>query len=407
MGRRSPYPEEFRNDAVALFRAAAGRRTYAAVASDIGVTGETLRSWVRQADEQAGRVGGRGRDSEAAESRDEELVRLRAELGRLRKAEKGVGARAGDPAAGGPVFREGDEGMTGRWTFISVHRADFGVQRICRVLRVSRSGFYRWLAGAEARAVRRADDDALVAEIREIHASHNGTYGVRRVHAELRGFGHTVNRKRVERLMRREGIEGRHLRRRKRTTVPDRLALTAPDLVRRDFTAGNLDEKWCGDITYVQVGGTWLYLACVLDICSRRVLGYSMATHMRTELVTDALTMAVATRSGRGEGVIFHADRGSQYTSAAFAQVSDHFGIRRSIGRVGSSYDNALAESFWQGLKREALRGALTTVRQARLEIFQWLTYYNTRRRHSSLGYLSPVEFEQQHQRGRRLTLAA
>ncbi|MFF0220526.1 IS3 family transposase [Streptomyces vinaceus] len=407
MGRRSPYPEEFRNDAVALFRAAAGRRTYAAVAADVGVTGETLRSWVRQADEQTGRAGGRSRDSEAAESRDEELVRLRAELGQLRKAEKGVGARAGDPASGGPVFREGDEGMTGRWTFISVHRADFGVQRICRVLRVSRSGFYRWLAGAEARSVRRADDDALVAEIREIHASHNGTYGVRRVHAELRGFGHTVNRKRVERLMRREGIEGRHLRRRKRTTVPDRLAPPAPDLVRRDFTAGNLDEKWCGDITYVQVGGTWLYLACVLDVCSRRVLGYSMATHMRTELVTDALTMAVATRGGRAEGVIFHADRGSQYTSAAFAQVSNHFGIRRSMGRVGSSYDNALAESFWQELKREALRGALTTVRQARLEIFQWLTYYNTRRRHSSLGYLSPVEFEQQHQRGRRLTLAA
>ncbi|MFE0704659.1 IS3 family transposase, partial [Streptomyces sp. NPDC058872] len=216
-----------------------------------------------------------------------------------------------------------------------------------------------------------------------------------------------VNRKRVERLMRREGIEGRHLRRRKRTTVPDRLAPPAPDLVRRDFTAGNLDEKWCGDITYVQVGGTWLYLACVLDICSRRVLDYSMATRMRTELVVDALTMAVATRGGQVEGVIFHADRGSPYTSAAFTQLSDRFGIRRSMGHVGSSYDNALAESFWQGLKREALRGALTTVRQARLEIFQWLTYYNTRKRHSSLGHLSPTEFKQQHQRGRRLTFAA
>jgi len=149
--------------------------------------------------------------------------------------------------------------------------------------------------------------------------------------------------------MRREGIEGRHLRQRKRTTVPDRLAPPTPDLVRRDFTAGTLDEKWCGDITYVQVGGTWLYVACVLDICSRRVLGWSMATHMRTESVVDALTMAVATRGGHAEGVIFHADRGPQNTSAAFAQVSDRFGIPRSMGRAGSRYDNALAGSFRQG----------------------------------------------------------
>ncbi len=297
--------------------------------------------------------------------------------------------------------------MTGRWDFISAHRADFGVQRICRVLGVSRSGCYRWPAGAEARQARRAADDALAAEIREIHADHKGTYGVRRVHAELRSFGHTVNCKRVERLMRREGIEGRHLRRRKRTTVPDRLAPPVPDLLWRGFTAADLDEKWCGDITYVQVGGTWLYLACVLDICSRRVLGWSTATHMRAEPVIDAMTTAVATRGGHVTGVIFHADRGSQYTSAAFAQVSGQLGIRRSMGRVGSSYDDALAESFRQGLRREAIPGPFTTVRQARPEIFQWLTYHKACRRHSSLGYLSPVEFEQQHQRGRRLTLAA
>ena len=169
------------------------------------------------------------------------------------------------------------------------------------------------------------------------------------------GFGHTVNRKRVERLMRREGIEGRHLRRRKRTTVPDRLAPPAPDLVRRDFTAADLDEKWCGDITYVQVGAAWLYVACVIDIRSRRVLGWSMAPHMRAELVIDALQAAVATRGGDVTGVIFHADHGSQYTSAAFAQVCDLHGIRRSMGRVGSSY---VCQSFRTGSRKDRVAPA-------------------------------------------------
>ena len=262
---------------------------------------------------------------------------------------------------------------TRRWDFVSDHAKTFGVQRIRRVLQISRSGYYRWIAGTAARAGRQSADAALVTEIREIHTGHKETYGVRRIHAELRGFGHTVNRKRVERLMRRHGIEGRHLRRRKRTTVPDRLAPPAPDLVHRDFSVGRLDEKWCGDITYVQVGGTWLYLACVLDICSRRVLGWSMASHMRAELVIDALKMAAATRGGHVEGVIFHADRGSQ-----------------------------------GGLKRETVhQRPFSTMSQARLEIFQWLTYHNARRRHSALNYLSPAEFERQYQEEHRPTLAA
>ena len=200
---------------MALYRVAAGRRTYAAVAADVGVTGETLRSGcVRPTSRRAGPAVARPSRTRVR------VARLRAELGRLRKAEAEWQLEREILRRAAQYFAKEIRAWTGRWDFISVHRADFGVQRDAGFL-VSRSGYYRWTAGASARAERRADDDALVAEIREIHADHRGTYGVRRVHAELRGFGHTVNRKRVERLMRREGIEGRHLHRRKRTTVPD------------------------------------------------------------------------------------------------------------------------------------------------------------------------------------------
>lgn len=291
---------------------------------------------------------------------------------------------------------------TCRWDFISTHRARFGVQRLCRVLGTSRSGYYRHLATAEARTERAAEEAATVAQIREIHAEHRGAYGAPRIHAELRELGVCINRKRVTRLMRGHRIVGRHLRRGRRTTIPDPQAAAVPDLIGRDFTADELDTRWCGDITYIPVGSSWLYLATVIDICSRRVVGWSIAEHMRTELVTDALNMAITTRGGVVDGVIFHSDRGSQYTSAMLAEFCAAHGIRRSRGRVGSSYDNALAESFFQSLKREWLHGRDTTSKaRTRLELFEWLSYYNRRRRHSALGYLAPTEFE------RRLTTSA
>jgi transposase InsO family protein len=225
----------------------------------------------------------------------------------------------------------------GRWDFISANRADFGVKRICRILGVSRAGYYRHLATEQDHAERQAEEKRTVSEIRALHAEHQGVYGAPRVHAELRARGRRINRQRVTRLMRITHIVGRHLRKKKRTTIADRTAPPAPDLVMRDFTADTLNTRWCRDITYIAVGATWLYLATVIDICSRMVVGWSITDHMRTSLVTDAVEMAVAARGGQVRGVVFHSDRGAQYSAAAFAEVCRRHGIRRSMGRVGSS----------------------------------------------------------------------
>lgn len=287
--------------------------------------------------------------------------------------------------------------MTGRWRFISDHRTLYGVQRLCRALGVSASGFYRWVQAAPARAARKAAEDELAARIEEIHSESNGAYGVPRVTRELRERLGRVNHKRVARVMRERGLAGRHLRRTVRTTVADRAAAPVPDLVGRDFTAAAPDTRWCGDITYLPVGGSWMYLATVIDMHSRRVVGWSLAEHMRAGLVVDAVRSAVGVRGGDVRGVVFHSDRGAQYTSAAFADACRRYGIRRSMGRVGSSYDNALAESFFATLKRELLYGSRWLTRsQARAEVFSWLAWYNRRRRHSALGYLSPADFERQ-----------
>ncbi|MFD6624291.1 IS3 family transposase [Streptomyces diastaticus] len=233
--------------------------------------------------------------------------------------------------------------MTSRWRFISDHHLEYGIQRLCRIFRVSRSGFYRWRTAAPARRERAEAEMALTEQIQAIQGAAKGAYGVPRITRELRETGPVVNHKRVARLMRMAGIAGRHLRKGKRTTVQDARAPKAPDLLERDFTAPRPNVQWCGDIRYLPVGKDWMYLATVIDIHSRRVVGWSTAEHLRADLVIDALEAAVATRGGSVDGVIFHSDRGTQLRFKGFSSACRRHGIRRSMGRVGSSYDKPLS----------------------------------------------------------------
>ena len=285
-----------------------------------------------------------------------------------------------------------------RFQFVDDHRELFSVKLLCHVLRVSRSGYYRWREAAEARAARRRADVALAERIRAVHAEFDGTYGSPGITAELRDAGgRKVNRKRVERVMRIFGIVGVHLRRKVRTTVPAPSHQRVPDLIKRDFTAPAPNQRYVGDITYLPVGGgEFLYLATVIDLASRRLAGWSIADHMRTELVIDALQAAARTRGGRLDGAIFHSDHGAQYGSADFAAACARLGVLQSMGAVGTSADNAAAEAFNASLKRETLQGrkSWSGSREARLAVFRWVTRYNTTRRHSALGQISPINYE-------------
>lgn len=243
--------------------------------------------------------------------------------------------------------------------------------------------------------------------IREIFEVTGGNYGVPRIHRELHDAGIAVNVKRVRRLMRLHGMAGRCIRRRCRTTFPGPDGYTIPDLVGRAFTPGAPDVSWCQDITYIATGEGWLYLASVIDIGSRRLLGYSMADHMRTDLVADALRMAASVRGGATAGIIFHGDRGSQYLSGDYRQLITKLEMCQSVGRTGICWDNSVAESFWSSLKRELVhRYRFPDRATARRAIFAWINRYNQRRLHSSLGYVPPVEWEQQY-RQRQAGLAA
>jgi putative transposase len=276
---------------------------------------------------------------------------------------------------------------------IEAEKTSFPVQFMCRILGVSRSGYYGWKMRPPS--ARNRADAALTEKIGEIHERSRQTYGSPRIHAELRALGTRCGRKRVERLMREAGIQGCMRGRRKGTTRRGRRAPTG-DLVKRDFAATEVDKIWVADITYVATREGFLYVAFILDVHSRRIVGWSMENHLRTELVVDALRMAVWRRKP-APGLVHHSDQGVQYTSLSFSERLREEGITPSMGRTGSALDNAMAESFVSTLKAELVsRMAFPTRQAAKTAVFEYLeTFYNTRRLHSSLGYRSPADFEE------------
>ena len=269
------------------------------------------------------------------------------------------------------------------------------VTTLCRVLEVSRSGFYAWMTRPQSPRARQ--DVQLTSLIRIAHAQSRGTYGSPRIRQDLREWSFRVSRKRVARLMSQAGLMGRQPRRYRATTDSRHLLPVAGNLIKRRFEATAPNQLWVTDITYVDTWEGWLYLAVILDVYSRRVVGYALAEHLRTELVLEALHTALGLRQP-GPGLIHHSDRGCQYASEAYRSTLSARGIVCSMSRVGDCWDNAVAESFFSTLKRELVHRRSWPTRQlARTAISEYIAcFYNPRRRHSSLGGVSPMHFEKQ-----------
>lgn len=290
--------------------------------------------------------------------------------------------------------------MSELYRFIHAEKANYPITLLCRAMKVARSSYYAWRDSEAARRARQMADDALAHEITVLHIASRKTYGVPRIHAELRRLGRRVNRKRIARVMRERDIRGVTRRKRRSLTRADKKARPAPDLIGRDFHADAPGTKLVGDITYLPTAEGWLYLACWLDLATREVVGYAMADHHRASLVVDALKMA----HGRAElrpGCVIHSDRGSEYTSTEFHDKIRELNLRQSCGRTGSCFDNAAAESFWALLKEEIGTRLWPDRATARAEVFNFIeTFYNRRRlrKHKAFGYLTPAETRQRHQ---------
>lgn len=278
--------------------------------------------------------------------------------------------------------------------FVLARKAEHSISLMCRVLEVSRSGYHAW--ASRPPSPRTVEDARLTARIRELHVKRRKVYGSPRIWSDLvLDDGERIGRKRVERLMRQAGLSGLITKQYKATTVRVPGVRVADDLLDRDFAAGAPNRCWVADITYLRTWEGWLYLVAVQDLYSRRIVGWSMADHMRAELVSDALQMALAQRRP-DRGLIWHSDQGSQFISLAFGQQARAAGIAQSMGSKGDCYDNAVAESFFATLKKELVhRHCWPTKAELRTEVFDYIeVFYNRERRHSTLGQLSPADFE-------------
>jgi putative transposase len=283
-----------------------------------------------------------------------------------------------------------------KYEFMSAHAAEHSVMLMCRVLGVKRSGYYAWSTRKPSQ--RELENNAMVQQIRMEYLISNRTYGSPRIHKALSEQGIACGRHRVARLMRNNGIVGKKtMKRRPTTTQRQPGTLAAPNILNQEFTAYEPNEKWGVDITYIDTAEGWLYLAVVVDLFSRRVVGWAMADHMKTSLAEDAIKMALKTRHPKA-GLLHHSDQGSQYTSYDYQRLLAKHKIQVSMNRVGNCWDNAVVESFFATLKTECADRRFSSRVQARYVIFDYIeSWYNRKRLHSSLGYLSPLRFEQIH----------
>lgn len=280
-----------------------------------------------------------------------------------------------------------------KYAFIQNQRLYHSVTRLCQVLSVSRSGYYDWCKRPPSQ--RQRTDDALAKRMRQIHQDSRCTYGAPRLHAQLTREGWRVGRKRVARIMREQGVKAKSKRRFKATTNSRHNKPVAPNILARQFSPMRANIAWATDITYIATDEGWLYLATVIDLFSRRIIGWSMAEHMKTTLTLNALTMAIKARQPQ-PGLIHHSDRGVQYASEAYQVVLKQYGFQCSMSAKGDCYDNAVMESFYHSLKNELVyHERYRTREEAKQSIFDYIeVFYNRQRLHSTLGYCSPVEFE-------------